>query len=177
MLEILILGFVTTERLAELALSRRNTARLLMRGAREVAPGHYPAIVALHAVWLAGLWIIAWGRPIHPGWFAAFLLLQVGRLWVLTTLKDRWTTRIIILPGARMVDKGPYRFLKHPNYAVVASEIAVLPLVFGLPWFALAFSIANALLLSVRIRAENAALAEDDLSNTGGRDLAGRRPN
>jgi methyltransferase len=177
MLEILILGFVATERLAELVLARRNTARLLARGAREVAPGHYPLIVALHTIWLVSLWGFAWGKPIHPGWFATFLLLQVGRFWVLATLKDRWTTRIIVLPGARMVDKGPYRFLKHPNYAVVAGEIAVLPLVFGLPWFALTFSIVNAMLLSVRIRAENAALAERDISDPGNPGIVRRRPN
>ena len=71
---------------------------------------------------------------------------------------ERWTTRIIVPPGATLVRRGPYRFLAHPNYLVVASEIAVLPLAFGLPWYALFFSLANATLLAIRIRAENAAL-------------------
>ncbi len=156
---IVLLGFVTVERLAELFLARHNTARLLGRGAVEFAPGHYPLIVALHAAWLGGLWLLAWDRPIQWGWLALFAALQVLRVWVLATLGERWTTRIVILPGAPLVKSGPYRFLKHPNYAVVVGEIAVLPLVFGLPWYALVFSIMNALVLSIRIAAESAALS------------------
>ena len=91
-------------------------------------------------------------------WLGVFGLLQVLRLWVLATLKSRWTTRIIVLPGARLVAAGPYRFLSHPNYVVVVGEIAVLPLVFDLGWFALLFSALNGVVLFVRIRAENAAL-------------------
>ena len=153
-----VLAFVTAERVAELFLSKRNTARLLSRGAREIAPAHYPLIVALHAAWLGGLWLLAGDRPILWAWLALFAVLQVLRLWVLATLGDRWTTRIVVLPGAPLVKTGPYRFLNHPNYAVVIGEIAVLPLVFGLPWYALAFSILNGLVLSIRIAAENAAL-------------------
>ena len=92
-------------------------------------------------------------------WFGVFVLLQAGRLWVLATLGPRWTTRIIVLPGAPLVAKGPYRFVSHPNYLVVIGEIAVLPLCFGLWWFAIIFSIANAVILTIRIRAEAAALA------------------
>ena len=153
-----LLGFVTVERLAELFLAKHNTARLLGRGALEFAPGHYPLIVALHAAWLCGLWLLAWDRPIQWVWLALFAALQVLRVWVLVTLGERWTTRIIILPGASLVKRGPYRFLKHPNYAVVIGEIAVLPLVFGLPLYALAFSILNGMVLSIRIAAESAAL-------------------
>lgn len=155
---IAILTFVTAERLTELPIARRNTVRLLARGAVEYAPQHYPLIVALHAVWLAGLWFLAWDRPVQWGWLAVFALLQVLRVWVLTTLGARWTTRIIVLPGAPLVKSGPYRFLSHPNYFVVIGEIAVLPLVFGLPLYALAFSILNGLVLWIRITAENAAL-------------------
>lgn len=153
-----LLGFVTAERLAELILARRNTRHLLERGAREVAPSHYPLIVALHAAWLGGLWLLAWNRPIEVTWLLAFAAVQILRFWVLATLGERWTTRIVVLPGAPLVKRGPYRFLNHPNYAVVAAEIAILPLVFGLPWFALVFSVLNFLVLSVRITAENAAL-------------------
>jgi methyltransferase len=163
-----LLAFVTMERVAELFLAKRNTARLLDRGAREVAPAHYPLIVVLHTAWLGGLWLLAWDRPIQWAWLALFAGLQVLRLWVLATLRDRWTTRIVILPDAPLVKAGPYRFLNHPNYAVVVGEIAVLPLVFGLPLYALAFSILNAVVLSVRISAENAAL-------TGATDLSERR--
>ncbi|MGO6682286.1 isoprenylcysteine carboxyl methyltransferase family protein [Rhizobium leguminosarum] len=155
---IALLAFVTLQRLAELVLARRNTAALLARGAREVAPEHYPVMVALHAGWIIGLWLTAPGRPVALFWLLVFMGLQALRLWVLATLKDRWTTRIIILPGAPLVRSGPYRFLRHPNYAIVVGEIAALPLAFGLPLYAIVFSLLNALILHVRVKAENAAL-------------------
>ena len=157
----LILGLVTLQRLAELVLARRNTQRLLARGAHEVAAGHYPLIVALHAAWLAGLWyIVLWrgGDGVSWGWLAAFVVLQGLRVWVIATLGARWTTRIIVLPGAPLVTRGPYRFVSHPNYLVVAGEMLVLPLVFGLMAYGLVFSLLNGLVLWVRIRAEEAAL-------------------
>lgn len=92
-------------------------------------------------------------------WLAVFAAAQLGRAWVLATLKRRWTTRIIVLPGAPLIAGGPYRFLRHPNYVVVAIEIASLPLVFGLTWVAIGFSVLNAIVLFVRIRAEEAALS------------------
>ena len=153
-----ILAFVTLQRLGELILAQRNTERLLAQGAHEVAPGHYPLIVGLHAAWLIGLWLLAAGREASLPLLAIFALLQAGRLWVLATLGGRWTTRIIVLPGAPLVTGGPYRFLRHPNYWVVAGEIAVLPLVFGLVWYALLFSLLNAGVLSIRITAEDRAL-------------------
>jgi methyltransferase len=153
-----ILALVTLQRLAELVIARRNTRALLAQGAYEVAPGHYPLIVAVHAAWLASLWWLAPGRPVSWLLIELFLLLQIARLWVLATLGPRWTTRIIILPGAPLVRHGPYRFVRHPNYLIVVGEIAVLPLAFGLWQPALVFSIANALVLSLRLRAENEAL-------------------
>ncbi|OWV69263.1 hypothetical protein ATY76_12350 [Rhizobium sp. R339] len=153
-----LLTFVTLQRLGELALARRNTTVLLARGAREVAPEHYPAMVALHAGWIIGLWLLAPGRPVGLFWFLVFVALQALRLWVLATLKERWTTRIIILTGAPLVSSGPYRFLRHPNYAIVVGEIAALPLAFGLPLYALVFSFLNAFILLIRMRAENTAL-------------------
>ena len=159
-LSIALLTFVTLQRLAELIYARHNTAALLARGAREYASEHYPFMVALHAAWLIGLWLFAIGRPIDPGWFLLFMLLQGLRIWVLATLKGRWTTRIIILPGAALVTSGPYRFLSHPNYAIVIGEIAVLPLAFGLPVYAAIFSLLNGIILAIRIRAENACLKQ-----------------
>jgi methyltransferase len=156
---ILILTAVTIQRLAELLIARRNTRALLLRGAYEVAPGHYPLIVSVHATWLAALWWLAPGREIDWLLIAAFAMLQAARLWVLATLGERWTTRIIILPGAPLVTGGPFRFLSHPNYTVVVAEIAVLPLAFGLWQIAFLFSILNALVLFIRIRAESKALA------------------
>jgi methyltransferase len=157
-INILILAFVTAERLAELWLARRNTGRLLAEGAREHAPGHYPLIVAVHALWLAALWWLAPGRPIDGFWLGMFVLLELARAWALLTLGRRWTTRIIVLPDAPLVRAGPYRFVNHPNYWVVIGEIAVLPLVFWLWQAALVFSLLNAAVLTIRIRAENEAL-------------------
>ena len=154
-----LLALVTVERLAELWLARRNTTALLAAGAFEAAPGHYKLIVLLHAAWLAGLWWFGWNNPLNLVWLAIFLLLQVGRIWVLAALGRRWTTRIIVLPGAGLVSKGPYRFVSHPNYLVVVGEIAALPLCLGLPWYALVFSLLNAAVLTIRIQAENASLA------------------
>ena len=156
----LLLGAVTAERIAELCLAHRNTAILMAKGALEFAPGHYPAIVLLHALWLASLWIFGVTHLIGPIWFVIFLTLQVLRVWILMTLGSRWTSRIIILPGVPLVSNGPYRIFSHPNYLVVVGEIAALPLCLGLPWLALLFSGANAILLPIRVRAENAALIE-----------------
>ena len=155
---VFLLACVTAERLGELWLARRNTSALIAAGAVEHAPGHYPLIVLLHTAWLVGLWALAWSSPINTLWLVVFLLLQVLRVWVLATLGPRWTTRIIVQPGAPLVARGPYKWLSHPNYVVVIGEIAVLPLALGLPWYALAFSLANAAVLTIRIRAENAAL-------------------
>lgn len=153
-----VLAFVTLQRLAELALSRRNTKRLLARGAHEVAPEHYPLMVMLHASWLAVLWLLGPGPPVEIVPLIIFALLQLGRVWVIATLGERWTTRIFVLPGAPLVKSGPYRWFNHPNYLIVIGEIAILPLVFGLPMVAIIFSLLNGLLLWVRIRAENQAL-------------------
>lgn len=154
----LLLTLVTLERLAELWLARRNTKALVAKGAVEVSAGHYPLIVLLHGFWLAGLWLLGWRNEISNIWLVIFLLLQVLRVWVLMTLGRRWTTRIIVQPGLPLVATGPYRLMSHPNYFVVVGEIAVLPLCLGMPLYALIFSIANAAVLTVRIRAENAAL-------------------
>jgi methyltransferase len=157
-LNIVILALVTLQRLGELWLSNRNTRRLLAQGAREAGASHYPLIVAVHMLWLATLWWLAPGRPVNGFWLAVYVLLQLGRIWVLATLGRRWTTRIIVLPGAPLVRRGPYRFVNHPNYVVVVGEIAVLPLVFGLWRISLIFSLLNAAVLAIRIREENRAL-------------------
>ena len=158
-LSIALLVLVTLQRLFELVLADRNTRRLKARGAYEVGAGHYPLIVALHGAWLAGLWWLAWDRAASLPLVVAFLAVEALRVWVLLSLGERWTTRIIILPGAPLVRRGPYRFFPHPNYAVVTAEIALLPLVFGLWAYAGAFTALNAAVLFVRIRAENAALS------------------
>ena len=156
-----ILVLVTLQRLFELWLSHRNTVRLLARGAVEHGRSHYPWIVAMHALWLAALWLTAPGRPIDGLWLAVFVLLQFARTWVIGTVGERWTTRIIVLPDAPLVDCGPYRWVRHPNYLIVIGEIAALPLAFGLWQIALAFTLLNAAVLAIRIPAENKAVHRD----------------
>jgi methyltransferase len=155
---ILILGFVTVQRLAELWLAERNRWRLLDQGAVEHGAGHYALIVAVHAAWLAALWWWAPGRPISIPLLVAFAALQAARVWIIAALGERWTTRIIVLAHAPLVNRGPYRFVDHPNYIVVVLEIAVLPLVFGLWQIAVVFSLLNAAVLTIRIGAEIRAL-------------------
>ncbi|MBB3356705.1 MULTISPECIES: isoprenylcysteine carboxyl methyltransferase family protein [unclassified Novosphingobium] len=153
-----IMAFVTLQRLSELVIARRNTARLMAAGAREVGANHYPVMVAMHTAWLAVLWFTVGDRPIFLPLLAVFAVLQLMRVWVLATLGPRWTTRIIVTRDAPLVKRGPFRFVRHPNYMVVTAEIAVLPLTFGLVWVALLFTVLNAAMLTVRIRAENSAL-------------------
>jgi methyltransferase len=157
-LNIVILALVTLQRLGELWLSNRNTRRLLAQGAREFGREHYPLIVLVHALWLIALWWLAPNRPVDGFWLALFVLLEIVRIWVLASLGSRWTTRIIVLADAPLVRRGPYRFISHPNYAIVIGEIAVLPLVFGLWQVALVFTLLNAAILTIRIREENRAL-------------------
>lgn len=155
-----VLALVAAQRLAELAYARRNTRRLLAEGGRESGAGHYPLLVGLHVLWLLSLAVfVPADRP--PDWalLGVFVLLQVLRLWVLVSLGRFWTTRVITLPGAPLVRRGPYRYLRHPNYLVVAAEILVLPLAFGAWEIALVFSLANAAVLALRIRCEERALA------------------
>jgi methyltransferase len=156
---LVILLLVTVQRLAELRLSAQNTVALMARGGLEYGAGHYPYLVLIHSFWLIGLWLFALSEPVDPGWLGVYLVLQLLRIWVLVSLGRRWTTRIIVVPGEKLVRCGPYRFIRHPNYVVLVGEVAVLPLVFGLDWFALVFSIANAVILSIRLSVETAALA------------------
>jgi methyltransferase len=155
---VIILAFVTLQRLAELIIAKRNTARLLQGGAKEVGARHYPVIVVFHACWLLGLWIFARGQEINWVLIAIFTVLQVARIWVLATLGPRWTTRIIVPPDQPLVVGGPFKFLRHPNYAVVALEIFVLPWAFGLVTFAIIGGLINLGILAYRINIEETAL-------------------
>ncbi len=155
----LLVTFLVVQRLAELGLAQWNTTRLRATGGVEFGAAHYPLLVALHTSWLIGLWILGHDRNVDPGGLAVFIMLQAGRIWVIANLGRRWTTRVIVMPGAAPVVRGPYRWLRHPNYLIVALEIAVVPLALGLPLFALIFSLLNAALLAWRIRVENQALA------------------
>ncbi|MCW5745314.1 MAG: hypothetical protein KIT36_03840 [Alphaproteobacteria bacterium] len=155
-----LLGFVVVQRLAELALARRNTQRLLAEGAREVGAEHHKLFILLHGSWLLALvLLVPWSA--EPRWelVVVFFVLQALRVWVVASLGRWWTTRIITMDGAPLVHRGPYRWLSHPNYWIVVGEIAVLPLAFGAWQVALVWSVLNALLLRHRIRIENVALS------------------
>jgi methyltransferase len=156
-----IMAFVTLQRLAELVIAARNTRLLKARGAIEIGAEHYPVMVALHGTWLIVLWATVGERPVDLPLLGVFAVLQALRIWVLVTLGSRWTTRIIVLRGAPLVTSGPFRILRHPNYCVVIGEIAVLPMVFGLVWVSVVFSLLNAAMLWVRIGTENGALYQD----------------
>ena len=153
-----ILALVTLQRLGELVLARQNTRALMARGAVEIGAAHYPLIVAVHTAWLIALWVFGRDQDVSLPLLAAFVVLQLVRVWVLATLGSRWTTRIIVLPGEALISAGPYRYFAHPNYAVVVGEIALLPLALHLPWLALVFTVLNAAALTIRIRAESRAL-------------------
>lgn len=175
-----ILLAVAAQRLLELAVARRNTARLLAEGAREAGAAHYPLFVLLHAGWLLALFLaVPADAPVNGWLLAVFLLLQAGRVWVIATLGRFWTTRIITLDGAPLVRRGPFRWVRHPNYLVVAGELAVLPLVFGNVWIAVAATLLNIPLTLRRIQVEEEALRDrQGTAGDAGRwtGLSGRAP-
>jgi methyltransferase len=147
-------------RLAELAYAERNTRRLLARGGQEVGAGHYPLLAVLHAAWLGAIFFtVPADAPLSLPLALLFAALLGARVWTLWSLGPYWTTRVITLPEAPLVRRGPYRHLRHPNYVIVAGEIAVLPLIFGAWRLALLFSVLNGALLWHRIRIEDEALA------------------
>lgn len=156
---------VGLERLAELRVSRAHLAWALARGGQEYGAGHYPAMVVLHTGLLAGalVEVVLADRPFVPalGWamLAVVLAAQALRWWCITTLGRQWNTRVVVVPGLPLVRRGPYAVLRHPNYVAVVLEGAALPLVHSAWVTALVFTVLNAVLLTVRIRTEDAALA------------------
>ena len=162
---VVVVALVGLQRLLELRHSRRNERRLRSRGAVERGRRHYPAMVAVHALWLASTLVEGLLRgPEPPAWWpvplALFLLVQPLRYWAISTLGENWNVRILVVPGGRLVRSGPYRLFPHPNYVVVAVEVLTLPLIFGAWATAIVFSILNAAFFYVRIRAEERALRE-----------------
>lgn len=156
---------VGLQRLFELRYSRRNERRLREKGAVEWGREHYPAMVAIHVLWLVSTVVEGLLRgPEIPAWWpvplAAFLLVQPLRYWAILSLGESWNVRVLVVPGTKPVASGPYRVFPHPNYVVVAVEVLALPLIFGAWTTALVFSVLNAAFLHVRIRTENRALRE-----------------
>jgi len=154
------LGLVLLQRVVELVFARRNTVQLRRLGAVEADAEGYPLFVLLHAGWLVNLalFVPASATPVWP-LLGLFALLQLGRLWVISSLGRYWTTRIVTLPDAPLVQAGPFRWFRHPNYLLVIAEIAVLPLAFGAVPIAVSFSAVNLILIIRRIRIEESVLA------------------
>jgi len=156
---------VALQRLLELVLARRNERRARARGAVEWGRGHYPLIVGLHSLWLVSTLVEGLLRglvfPVYwPAALVLFLLVQPLRYWAILSLGESWNTKILVVPDAKPVRGGPYRYLNHPNYVVVVVEILTFPLIFGAWLTALVFTLLNAVVLGVRIREENRALGE-----------------
>ena len=162
---VLAVALVGVQRLIELVLARRNERRARARGAVERGRSHYLFIVALHSLWLLATLIegLLRGPELPALWpvpLALFLLVQPLRYWALVSLGERWNTKILVVPGAKPIRRGPYKYLSHPNYVVVVVEILTFPLIFGAWVTALVFTVLNAAVLWVRVREENRALTE-----------------
>jgi methyltransferase len=155
---IVILALVTLQRLSELIIARRNTLGLLAKNAIEHGASHYPVMVLLHASWLVGLWWFGWNAPVIWPLMIIYFALQGFRIWILATLGARWTTRIMTVPNETLVVKGPYRFMRHPNYVLVLLEVPLLPLALSLNAFALIYGVLNVAMLAWRIKIEESAL-------------------
>lgn len=154
----LFLGFIIVQRLSELVIAKRNTAALLSKGAYEVGASHYPVMVVMHSAWIACLVLFGYDESVAIGWLVVFAILQGFRLWILGSLGSRWTTRIIVLEEP-LVAHGPFKYFSHPNYMLVVAEIIAAPMVLGLVWVAVLFTVLNAAMLWVRIGVEHKALA------------------
>ena len=161
------IGLLVVERLGELALSARNARRVMARGGKELGQRHFRVMTVLHTAFLvscvAEVLLLPRPFPGALGWtaFGVALLAQAIRYWAIFTLGDRWNTRIIFLPGAEPVTSGPYRYMRHPNYLAVILELAAVPLIHGAYLTAIVFTLLNAVMLLVRIRAEEAALGAE----------------
>jgi methyltransferase len=155
-----VVGLVALQRLLELAYARHNTVKLRRLGAVEADAAGYPFFVLMHAAWLASLALFV-PATVPPYWplLGFFALLQLGRVWVIHSLSSHWTTRLVTLPDAPLVQTGPYRYFRHPNYLLVIAEVAVLPLTFGAVAIAAIFSALNLVLIARRIRIEDGVLA------------------
>ena len=156
-----VFAYVVIQRLGELAYANANTRRLLAEGGREYGEKHYPLFIVLHGGWLISIALFA--KPTDAPdllLLNAFIATQTFRFWTLASIGRWWTTRIISAPHFPKVKRGPYRFIKHPNYALVVVEIALLPLLLGASAMALTFSILNAALLAWRLIIESAVLAQ-----------------
>jgi methyltransferase len=161
----LFIAFIIFQRLTELAIARKNEKWMKSQGALEFGSGHYPAMVLIHSAFILSIIaeVVFFHRELFAYWpvlMVLFVLTQLMRVWALISLGPYWNTKIIVLPGAKIIKKGPYRLIKHPNYVIVALELIIIPLMFNAYWTAAIFTILNMVILSVRIPAEEKALAQ-----------------
>lgn len=159
---ILFISFVVFQRLLELVVARGNEKWARAQGAVEYGKEHYPVIVLLHTSFLIAMIAEYYLSPVtylfNPTFLFVFLGLICLKIWVIASLGKYWNTKILRIPNVQLVNKGPYKYVKHPNYLIVIAEIAIIPLVFHLYYTAMVFSLLNAAMLFVRIRVENRAL-------------------
>lgn len=180
---LLFVSIVILQRIIEVMVAKRNEKKMLSAGAYEVGGSHYPFMIALHVSFFISLIgeVILFERTISPWFlllFIVFLLVQALRIWCLISLGPFWNTKIIILPSAKVVKKGPYLFVRHPNYLVVCTEILLLPLMFQAYFTAVCFTILNFIMLSIRIPTEEKALIEaTNYSKTFNRKVSSSVPN
>jgi methyltransferase len=167
--------FLVIQRLTEVKIAKKNEELLLSKGAVEAGSAHYKWMVSMHVSFFISLFVeVLFLGALSPEWWAfpfiLFLIAQIVRFWAISSLGVYWNTKIILLPGAQVVAKGPYRFIRHPNYLVVSLELLVIPLIFGAYATAVLFTILNIFMLRVRIPAEEKALIElTDYENSHGR--------
>lgn len=159
----IVLTIVILQRIIELFIARRNEKWMKSQGAFEAGASHYPYMVAMHMFFFIVLIseVLFFHRAlsiIWPIWLGIFLVAQIMRIWCLSSLGKFWNTKIIVLPNAKVVRKGPYKWLRHPNYVIVATELLVLPLLFNAIFTAFLFSLLNIWMMTVRIPTEEKAL-------------------
>ncbi|MFE8695739.1 isoprenylcysteine carboxyl methyltransferase family protein [Cytobacillus sp. FJAT-53684] len=165
MLFYIFLFLIIGQRLSELMIAKRNERHMKQKGAIEFGQSHYPFIVAVHSLFFVSLIIevALLQKNLSPNWpvfLTLFLLAQMGRVWVLASLGPFWNTKILVLPEANIVKKGPYQYVKHPNYIIVTIELIVIPLLFQAYMTAILFTIFNAVILAIRIPTEERALKQ-----------------
>jgi methyltransferase len=154
----IFIAFFVLQRLSELYVSHKNEKWLSANGGIQYGQKHYPFMIALHAAFIGSIIAEYWwrgGTPVHWLFLVLYLLVLSFKYWALRSLGNYWNTKIYRIPGAEPVKKGPYKLFKHPNYMEVVCEIAIIPLIFHLYYTAIIFSVLNAIMLWVRIRAEN----------------------
>lgn len=161
----LLFTVIAIQRTVELFIARRNEKWMKSKGAKEYGQKHYKLMVTIHLLFFVSLLVekIFAQKPLNEYWiglFIIFLITQAGRVWVITSLGRYWNTKIIVLPEADVIVKGPYKYIKHPNYFIVTVELIVIPLMFNAYWTLFIFALLNQFILSIRIPIEEKALAE-----------------